>query len=261
MIILASIELSTLFMQTIICIINSNRVYYPNAPPIRPRILETLQSTPAASAAALSRVLGVGASDIRQHLSILLNQASVTIIGQRPAFGRGRPAQLYALTQPASPNNLEELAASLLAELLEGQPPADQPAVLRRLARRLSASASPASKNPTQRLYAAIHQLNAMNYRAQWEARSDAPTIMLGRCPYETILPAYPQLCQLDALLLEELTGLPADQLARLAVTPQGLRQCVFRLGNKARNIPAGPQSESKSGADHHPKAPPPVGD
>ena len=200
---------------------------------VRQRILSYLKSKPAASANELGRVMSVSASDIRHHLSILLDQASITIIGQRPAFGRGRPARLYALTQPASPNNLEALADGLLTELLAGVPPENQPAVLRRLARRLSANATPDGINPTQRIYATIRRLNAMNYRAQWEARSDAPLVMLGRCPYEALLREHPELCQLDAQLLEELTGLPANQLARLAVTPQGLRQCVFSLGTK----------------------------
>ena len=94
---------------------------------------EDSSAKPAASAGELGRVLSVSASDIRHHLSILLDQASITIIGQRPAFGRGRPARLYALTQPASPNNLEVLADSLLTELLAGVPLENQPAVLRRL--------------------------------------------------------------------------------------------------------------------------------
>ncbi|HNT23365.1 MAG TPA: ArsR family transcriptional regulator [Anaerolineales bacterium] len=198
---------------------------------IRQRILEYLKNKPAASAGELSRVLGVGAADIRHHLSILVQQSSIVVVGQRPAYGRGRPALLYALAQPGLPNNLHELADSFLAEMIETLPVEDQLSALRRLAQRMSAGAVSKAQNPTQRLYAAVAHLNTRNYRAHWEARSDAPVIMLGRCPYEAILPQHPILCRLDAFLLEELTGLPAAQLARLFLTPSGLRQCAFSLG------------------------------
>ncbi len=206
---------------------------------IRQRILEYLKNKPAASAGELSRILGVGAADIRHHLSILVRQSSITIIGQRPAYGRGRPALLYTLTRPSLPNNLNELADGLLADMLETLPAEKQLAALRCLAHRMSIGADLNTKNPTQRLYAAIAHLNTKNYRAQWEARSQAPIVMLGHCPYETLLPQHPLLCQLDAYLLEELIGLPAIQLTKLSATPSGLRQCAFSLGNKAEKDPA----------------------
>ena len=59
--------------------------------------------------------------------------------------------------------------------------------------------------------------------------------VILGHCPYAEILPSHPELCLLDAHLLEVLLEVPVKQTARQEKTSQGLRQCVFVVGKKTR--------------------------
>jgi predicted ArsR family transcriptional regulator len=67
-----------------------------------------------------------------------------------------------------------------------------------------------------------------MRYQARWEAHADAPRLTLGHCPYAAILPEHPELCALDAALLETLLGAPATQVAKLARDGRGGMYCLF---------------------------------
>ena len=80
----------------------------------------------------------------------------------------------------------------------------------------------------TQRLYEAVSQLNALGYAARWEARVDAPRIILGYCPYASILEDHPQLCLVDEYLLETLLQAPVKQVAKLAHDTRGAPYCMF---------------------------------
>jgi predicted ArsR family transcriptional regulator len=86
------------------------------------------------------------------------------------------------------------------------------------------------SAHLTQRLSQAILLLNKMSYQARWEARAQAPSIIFSHCPYLAILAANPELCQLDAVLLQQLLASPVDQTARLVLDQRGLRQCIFQV-------------------------------
>ena len=84
--------------------------------------------------------------------------------------------------------------------------------------------------NPTARVYSAIRSLNRMNYRAHWEAHIESPRLMLDHCPYRMIIDTHPELCQLDALLFENLLGAPVKQMEKLTLNNKGLPHCVFLI-------------------------------
>jgi predicted ArsR family transcriptional regulator len=88
--------------------------------------------------------------------------------------------------------------------------------------------------NLTQRLGLAVQRLNEMGYQARWEAHRDAPRLFLGHCPYLAILPEHPELCQMDAHLLENLLGVPASQVKKRAQDSRGARYCLFVAGKPA---------------------------
>jgi predicted ArsR family transcriptional regulator len=195
----------------------------------RQRILEQLSSKQSLSASELSQVLGTTAANMRHHLGILLDEEAVEIVDRRPGTGRGRPTLFYALARQARAHNLDKLADVLLQELLEGLQPEEQLATLQRIASRLGEEAS-GSGNLTQRLNACVHLLNDMNYQARWEARSAGPRLVFFHCPYAGILPQHPELCQMDANLLEFVLATPVLQAAKLAPIPQGGKACIFNI-------------------------------
>lgn len=197
----------------------------------RQHILEYIQSKEVACAAEISRALHMTAANARHHLSSLKDEGVVTVIGQRPSSGRGRPVDLYRLTLPLARHNLDGLANALLLELLERTDRQVDDGLLEKLATRLLAEGLPTSKNLTQRLSQAVQRLNRMNYQARWEANVQGPRVIFQHCPYAAIIGGHPEICQMDQLMLKNMLNLPVQQLAKLEMAPSGIPQCVFRLG------------------------------
>ncbi|RPI25063.1 MAG: ArsR family transcriptional regulator [Chloroflexota bacterium] len=197
----------------------------------RQRLWEYLQTRRAASAAELARALHMTSANVRHHLAILAEEGVVEVVGEQRSAGRGRPTRFYGLTGQATQNNLDGLASALLLELRDRLPPEEFAGMLHKVAGRLSLDdGTRGGKGLVQRLFRAVNRLNEMNYQARWEARADAPRVILGHCPYAAILPEHPELCQLDALILEKMLGASATQVARLALDPQGMPHCVFAI-------------------------------
>lgn len=196
----------------------------------RQLILEHLSNKQAASTKEISRALQLTTANIRHHLAILLAEGAVAIIGEKPSIGRGRPASLYALTSQTSLNNLDRLASVLLKDFANPERPESQTDSLQRIALALSGETGNATDNLTRRLYQAVQRLNELNYQARWEARSAAPQIILGHCPYAAILSDHPELCHLDALILETLLRMSVEKVAHLARDERGLTYCMFTL-------------------------------
>jgi predicted ArsR family transcriptional regulator len=97
----------------------SYKIRQPMKSTTRQQILEYIQSKEVACAAEISRALHMTAANARHHLSALKDEGVVTVIGQRPSPGRGRPVDLYRLTLPLVRHNLDGLANVLLLELLD----------------------------------------------------------------------------------------------------------------------------------------------
>ncbi len=174
-------------------------------------------------------------ANARHHLNLLIQQGLVAVIGKRPAQGKGRPVLVYGLSEQAAGNNLTLLASALLQVWSNELTPLDYDQRLSQLASQLLAALSgdssrPSSPHLTQRLYQAIRLLNQAHYAARWEAHALAPHMIFGRCPYLQIASTHPEICQLDRRLIEQLTGAPAEQIARLQPDRRGLSQCIFVL-------------------------------
>lgn len=196
--------------------------------PTRTRILEYLQGKQAATPYELAHALHLTPANIRYHIAILEAEGAITSIGEKRETPRGRPSRIFSLHSETVAHNLAALASALLDEgVTAGEDPGDY-------YRRVAARMAPVETGPpaarSKRLVNAVRQLNRMNYLARWEARLDAPRVILGRCPYAALLPGHPEVCQVDAHLLEALLGSEVTKTAHLEPTPQGLRQCVFKI-------------------------------
>lgn len=199
----------------------------------RQKILNYIIEEQCATAEELSKVFKVTPANIRHHLSILVEQGSLTIIGQKTGTGKGRPTQIYSAAQQSNRSNLDQLSDNLLCALC-GEPQAEESyPLLKEVARRMVSTLSVDKYNPTRRVYSSIRALNHMNYQAHWEAHSENPRIMLGHCPYRTILDHHPEICQLDAYLLQELLDTPVQQSERLAPNEKGLQECIFLINRR----------------------------
>ena len=171
------------------------------------------------------------AANARHHLRALVNDGVVVNAGQRFVPGRGRPEHVYRLAYQASAHNLTVLSATLLAKSLRGLDENERLELMHSLALEIAGEAEPVrGTNLGLRLQSAVRKLNKMNYQARWEARAQNPRLILGHCPYSTILAQFPELCILDTYLAGELTGTHMEQIAKLIEIGPGLTHCVFQV-------------------------------
>ena len=196
----------------------------------RQHILDYLGAQRSASAQELSVVFGMTRANLRHHLKKLQASALIEIIAERPQQSRGRPEQIYALSKATQPDNTEGLAHALLIELADPHPAKRASTRLKRLAKRLLGNYPLPVGQITQRLVNAVRRLEELGYRAHWEARPGGPEIVLGHCPYSSIIADHPELCQMDAHLLKSLVGTDLKQISKLEPGPERLPQCVFAL-------------------------------
>jgi predicted ArsR family transcriptional regulator len=187
----------------------------------RQRVYQYIQSQRAVTAGDISRALRMTPANARHHLDILEQEGLVQTAGVRPAEGRGRQAKIYTMSQPAQGNNLAGLAHALLEEI--------PPGAAQRLAERL-VGPQPKPRHLTLRLAALAQRLNELHYQARWEARASGPIVLLENCPYAAIIDLHPELCQMDAALLEEMLGSQVEQRARLERDRRGGRFCMFQV-------------------------------
>jgi predicted ArsR family transcriptional regulator len=192
----------------------------------REKILGHLEAQKSATAAQLSRALQVTPADIRYHLGLLVEAGKIEIGGKITTHERGRPSQIYRLAPRARQDNLTGLVRALL-ETIQKQSSYIE---LQDIARRLSDSAGRQVPRAGPRLLQAVKHLNALHYQARWEAHANAPQMLLGNCPYAEIIADHPELCQLDATLLEQLTGFKAQQTEKLQPNQEGAIYCRFLL-------------------------------
>ncbi len=196
-------------------------------PSTRQRIMEYLEAHHRASAVELSRVLNMTAANVRHHLAELESEGKVESVGELRAKGRGRPTLLYMATRQAQPHSLDVLSSHLLDELGEARP-AEQEKRLGDLAARLRANTGDKGGSISVRLGNAVKRLNELRYRARWEAHASGPRVILGQCPYAAIIDQHPELCRMDALMLNGMLGSEVEQTAKLERSPHGPPHCIF---------------------------------
>jgi predicted ArsR family transcriptional regulator len=212
----------------------------------RQKILDELEKREFVTATELSYALHVTSANIRHHLSVLQLEGVIQVAGQLPSSGRGRPTLLYTLTRRSGQHNLGALSSALLKELTGSLSLEEQDGLFRRIAAWLSGSPAPAettrpapaSTKPvslTRRLNQTVSRLNADHYQARWEAHADAPRLILGHCPYAALLPEHPELCEIDARLLEDLLHTPIRQAAKRIKDNRGAATCKFIIGKKGK--------------------------
>lgn len=199
-------------------------------PNSRQKILNYILEQQSTTVEELSKVFRVTPANIRHHLSILTQQGSVKVIGQKPATCKGRPAQIYRSSQQSDQNNLNRLSEALLCTLMQNSGTRERNQLIIGIANQMGSEFKTDFNNPTRRLYSTIRSLNRMNYQAHWEAHIENPRIMLGHCPYRAVLDHHPELCQMDASLLENLLHTPVRQIEKLVINAKNLPECVFLI-------------------------------
>lgn len=185
----------------------------------RHKVLAYLNKTRAASAREISRALKMSTANVRHHLRVLVSDGRLEVSTVRMGEKRGRPEKVYSLPRAVLGDNLSVLAEALLVE-------AGSKVRMDALAKHLIGEADFASQPVGKRLNLVIENLNQRSYHARWEAGPSGPRIIFGHCPYASIIEKHPELCVMDAALLEKLMGQSAEQLTKIG--RDGSLSCVF---------------------------------
>lgn len=194
----------------------------------RQRLLDLLKKRNTGTAAELSLALGITQADARYHLSKMVAEGLIVIAGQQRVGRRGRPARCFALAEAALQDNFDLLSGALLKITLTDLSQEDQKSFLYRVAAALLEETE--LQGPlSQRLVRAIEKLNELGYESRWEAHATAPRLILEHCPFAKLLTRHPQLCQLDACLLEILLDEPVDQVE--SRIDDSADHCIYIVG------------------------------
>jgi predicted ArsR family transcriptional regulator len=193
----------------------------------RQQIIKYLHSHRSATSTELGRALLVTPANIRHHLKLLEKDDLVKVIGHEAAHGRGRPTNLYGLTDHALTHNLDGLSDALLGTLFSCELPTK--VIVNRVARNLIGTYKPASTRLTL-MKRVVEKLNQLKYEAAWEASPNGPKIIFRNCPYALIISEHPEICDIDTAMLTYALKRPFIQSAKLERSPDGSSHCAFVL-------------------------------
>jgi predicted ArsR family transcriptional regulator len=188
----------------------------------RQRVYAQLKKARAASTREIARALKMSAPTVRHHLAVLCSDGRATVSARKPARGRGRPEKLYSLSEALLGDNLSGLVAALLTEA-KLKPEA--------VAGRILDPDQFAGLPINKRLPLLIEKLNEMNYQARWEAGASGPRVIFGRCPYARVIDGHPELCKMDAVILQGSLGKPVEGSIKTDTRTHGLCPFLFHIG------------------------------
>lgn len=187
----------------------------------RHKVLAYLTKHRTSSAREISRGLKMSAATVRHHLRVLLSDGRLESASVRVRATRGRPEKVYSIPRAALGDNLSALSEALLVE-------AGKTVRVEALAKRLAGEANFAGQPLAKRLNFVVEKLNQMSYHARWEAGAGGPRIIFGHCPYAAIIAKRPELCKMDAALVNEMMGEASEQLTTIR---EGGSSCLFAVG------------------------------
>lgn len=161
----------------------------------------------------LAQALDITDNAVRSHLATLERDGLVRQHGKRR--GGAKPASVYALTSDAEqlfPKAYDQVLKHLLDVLSERGTLQEREEMLRTVGRRFSTKWPNPGGNLQLRLDRAVEALNQLGGLAELEQSDETYAIHGYSCPFATVAPSHPEICQLAETLLTELVGAPVQQ-------------------------------------------------
>jgi len=195
------------------------------------RVIEYIRNHLVVSAGDIAHGLSTSAANARHHLYALSSAGLVEAAGERRAGEKGRPVRLYRLSRVVQGDGLPLLCSSLLSLMrTSNEEQGSHPRISDLASLMIQADQKSEKTTITDRLKRTLNWLNLSHYHARWEARADGAHVILSNCPFAMIIETHPELCQLDAGILEKLLDSPVLQKEKLARNVQGVQSCLFLL-------------------------------
>lgn len=189
-----------------------------------------LDNADTASAVELSQLFEMTSANLRHHLGVLMAQGFVEIVGEDTPKGKGRPTLRYMAVKEKETDGLHMLVEVMIKEVRGMRTNRQRENRLGEIGNLLAKTEVQPKGSMTIRLGRAMQTMNELGYQAHWEAHSEGPRVILGRCPFAGIVDKYPELCQMDEIMLSKMLGEAVELQERFARTPEGPHGCVFAV-------------------------------
>ena len=191
----------------------------------RGEVIRRLLIDGPSTAAHLAVALGVSGTAVRRQLDALSAEGCVSsrdavAAGKR---GRGRPAQVYLLTEAGRrrlPHAYDELAEEALAYLAEHIGPAAVEQFARQRAERIVATVQgelDAAGSVAERARILAKALSRSGYVASVDEVGVGEQLSQHHCPVAHVAGRYPQLCEQELAVFTDALGTYAQRLATIA--------------------------------------------
>jgi predicted ArsR family transcriptional regulator len=191
----------------------------------RRRVVSSILEHGPSTAAALADRLRVTAAAVRRHLDVLEDRGLLESREQRVygSRGRGRPARVFALTdagRASFPSSYDEVAVAALRFLTDQVGPdavtrfaESRLADLERRCRERLAEAGP-DLTPEQALADALTE---EGFVASTQPSATGEQLCQHHCPVAHVAAEFPQLCEVETLMVSRLLGRHVQRLATIA--------------------------------------------
>jgi len=197
----------------------------------RQQILEILKRLGDVTVQELSDGLQLTSVTVRHHLEILRSEGYITEPEIRRSNSPGRPRYVYRLTSTAAdlfPNNYSGLASALLDSIRECVSEDDQEVIIEKAAQRMIENAATLPEALDDRLSSAVTFLNQHGYTTRWtKDEDDDYVIYISSCPYHHVSQHYPEICKMDAHVVNLLTG---GEATRVMTEAKDGGLCVYKV-------------------------------
>jgi len=198
----------------------------------RERILHALASAPRGlTVEALTSVIGISRSGVRQHLIVLERDGLIARTAPRPSGGR--PELRYVLTEDGHerfPRQYSWFAELLLQMISEQLSPDEVSHRLEQMGNSIGNSLTGPGGDVApvaERVATVIERMNELGYDAKAIAGPDGWTIEASNCVFHKLAQKHREICRFDIAMLEAGTGRWIDHCACMA---RGDNLCRFRL-------------------------------
>ncbi len=205
----------------------------------RQHIIEYLKEKKQATVDELADIVGLTSMAVRYHLNVLQRDNLIASPTVRRATGRGRPQQIYALTEAADdlfPVDYYGLTDYLLDELDLQIGKQGVNKLFNKIANRLAHEAPPAQENQTieERLDEVILFLKEKGFVVDWKAQENSYVFHVHSCPYRQVAKEHECVCTLDEQIIGSMLNTSPNRVACLT---SGDTYCTYRISKPVELI------------------------
>ncbi len=182
---------------------------------VRKQILDILNEEGGATVAELAAQIEMAPVSVRHHLDLLQGDDLIRVDRVKRRGSVGRPRQVYVLTQNADahfPDNFAALATGLMRQMKAALPTEHVSRALRTMAHEMASDFDGSTEDGTreasaQQMPRIADFLSERGYQARVEPTEGGYLVHKHNCPYRGVSAEHRELCQMDGMLINKLTG------------------------------------------------------